>query len=173
MRLFLVPALLVSGGISGAAQIISYYTNWPIGLMVFIGNVPRSSWAGGIWAARACPAHGRPSLPSPVHRPAGAVHPEQVTGDMVLNTIYGGLLLASAWAWSTAVGHQRRFGHPGTSSPGLAFPYPRLPDHRRRRGAGQRLLLTSVALTAWWSFTSRAGGRGCLKAPACSAPPSS
>ncbi len=40
MRLFLVPALLVSGGVSGLAQIINYFTGWPIGLMVFIGNVP-------------------------------------------------------------------------------------------------------------------------------------
>ncbi len=40
MRLFLIPAQLVSGGVSGAAQLINHYTNWPIGLMVFIGNVP-------------------------------------------------------------------------------------------------------------------------------------
>lgn len=40
MRLFLIPALLVSGGVSGLAQIINYFTGWPIGLMVFIGNVP-------------------------------------------------------------------------------------------------------------------------------------
>lgn len=40
MRLFLVPAQLVSGGISGASQLINFYTGWPIGLMVFLGNVP-------------------------------------------------------------------------------------------------------------------------------------
>jgi uncharacterized membrane-anchored protein YitT (DUF2179 family) len=40
MRLFLIPAELVSGGISGIAQILHSFTNWPIGLMVFIGNVP-------------------------------------------------------------------------------------------------------------------------------------
>jgi uncharacterized membrane-anchored protein YitT (DUF2179 family) len=40
MRLFLVPGKLVSGGISGAAQLISHYTDFPIGLMVFLGNVP-------------------------------------------------------------------------------------------------------------------------------------
>jgi uncharacterized membrane-anchored protein YitT (DUF2179 family) len=40
MRLFLIPGLMVSGGISGAAQIIQYYTGWPIGVMVFIGNLP-------------------------------------------------------------------------------------------------------------------------------------
>lgn len=40
MRLFLIPSLLVSGGISGAAQIINYYTGWSIGFMVLLGNIP-------------------------------------------------------------------------------------------------------------------------------------
>ena len=40
LRIFLVPANLASGGISGIAQLINFYTHWPIGLMVFIGNVP-------------------------------------------------------------------------------------------------------------------------------------
>lgn len=40
MRLFLVPAQLVSGGISGAAQIINYFSGWPIGLMTLVGNIP-------------------------------------------------------------------------------------------------------------------------------------
>jgi uncharacterized membrane-anchored protein YitT (DUF2179 family) len=40
LRLFLVPAELASGGISGIAQLINHYTHWSIGLMVFIGNVP-------------------------------------------------------------------------------------------------------------------------------------
>jgi uncharacterized membrane-anchored protein YitT (DUF2179 family) len=40
LRLFLVPANLASGGISGLAQIINYYTGWPIGLMVLLGNLP-------------------------------------------------------------------------------------------------------------------------------------
>jgi uncharacterized membrane-anchored protein YitT (DUF2179 family) len=40
LRLFLVPARLASGGISGIAQVIHHFTDWPIGLMVFIGNLP-------------------------------------------------------------------------------------------------------------------------------------
>jgi len=40
LRLFLVPANLASGGVSGVAQLIHFYTNWPIGLMVLIGNIP-------------------------------------------------------------------------------------------------------------------------------------
>jgi uncharacterized membrane-anchored protein YitT (DUF2179 family) len=40
LRLFLVPAQLASGGISGLSQIINFYTGFPIGVMVFLGNLP-------------------------------------------------------------------------------------------------------------------------------------
>ena len=40
LRLFLVPANLVSGGISGISQLINHFTGWPIGVMVLIGNLP-------------------------------------------------------------------------------------------------------------------------------------
>ncbi len=40
LRLFFIPANLASGGVSGIAQLINHYTNWPIGMMVLIGNIP-------------------------------------------------------------------------------------------------------------------------------------
>ena len=40
LRVFLVPAKLASGGVSGLAQIVNHYTGWPIGLMIFLGNLP-------------------------------------------------------------------------------------------------------------------------------------
>jgi uncharacterized membrane-anchored protein YitT (DUF2179 family) len=40
LRLFLIPADLASGGVSGISQLINHFTGWPIGLMVFIGNLP-------------------------------------------------------------------------------------------------------------------------------------
>jgi uncharacterized membrane-anchored protein YitT (DUF2179 family) len=40
LRVFLIPAKLASGGVSGLSQIINNYTGWPIGLMVLIGNIP-------------------------------------------------------------------------------------------------------------------------------------
>ncbi|PWH11863.1 MAG: hypothetical protein DDG60_16110 [Anaerolineae bacterium] len=40
LRIFFVPANLASGGVSGISQLIHYFTGWPIGLMVFIGNIP-------------------------------------------------------------------------------------------------------------------------------------
>jgi uncharacterized membrane-anchored protein YitT (DUF2179 family) len=59
MRLFLVPAQLVSGGISGIGQIVNSFTGWPIGLMVFLGNIPLFSvglaFPGG---TAICLAHG-------------------------------------------------------------------------------------------------------------------
>jgi uncharacterized membrane-anchored protein YitT (DUF2179 family) len=98
MRLFLVPGKLVSGGISGAAQLISHYTDFPIGLMVFLGNVPLFilgwRYLGG---------------PRFVIRTALAILtfsiltdtlvwfiPERgLTGDLVLNSLYGGLMLGA------------------------------------------------------------------------------
>src|SRR5512142_786573 len=40
LRLFLVPAHLASGGVSGIAQLLNYFTRWPIGMVIFFGNVP-------------------------------------------------------------------------------------------------------------------------------------
>lgn len=40
LRVFFVPANLASGGVSGIAQLLNHFTGWPIGLMVFIGNIP-------------------------------------------------------------------------------------------------------------------------------------
>ncbi|NOY98541.1 MAG: YitT family protein [Chloroflexi bacterium] len=40
LRLFLVPANLASGGVSGISQLVNHVTGWPIGLMVFVGNIP-------------------------------------------------------------------------------------------------------------------------------------
>ncbi|GMV35262.1 MAG: hypothetical protein DCC59_13435 [Chloroflexi bacterium] len=40
LRLFFIPADLASGGVSGVSQLINRFTNWPIGLMVLVGNIP-------------------------------------------------------------------------------------------------------------------------------------
>lgn len=40
LRLFLVPADLASGGVTGISQLINHFTHWPIGVMVLIGNIP-------------------------------------------------------------------------------------------------------------------------------------
>ena len=40
LRLFLIPAKLAGGGVSGVAQLINHFTDWQIGLMVLFGNIP-------------------------------------------------------------------------------------------------------------------------------------
>ncbi len=96
LRLFLIPATLVSGGVSGAAQIINFFTGWPIGLMVFIGNVPLFvlgwRYLGGVrFALRTAAAIASFSFLTDllvVFIPAGGV-----TDDLFLNSIYGGVVL--------------------------------------------------------------------------------
>lgn len=40
LRVFFVPANLASGGVSGISQLVNHFTGWPIGLLVFVGNIP-------------------------------------------------------------------------------------------------------------------------------------
>jgi uncharacterized membrane-anchored protein YitT (DUF2179 family) len=96
MRLFLIPAELVSGGVSGAAQLINHYTQWPIGFMILLGNAPLFilGWrylGGARFALRTGVAVISFSFFTDIltwFLPANGV-----TGDLVLNTLYGGLLL--------------------------------------------------------------------------------
>lgn len=43
-NLFLVPHKLLSGGVSGIAMIVGYYTDWNIGLLYFVFNFPIMLW---------------------------------------------------------------------------------------------------------------------------------
>ncbi len=95
MRLFLVPAMLVSGGISGIAQLLNAYTHWPIGVMIFVGNVPLFflGWqylGGPRFALRTALSIVAFSFFTDflvLFIPNGIVH------DLVLNCLYGGLML--------------------------------------------------------------------------------
>lgn len=96
LRLFLIPADLVSGGISGLAQLIHHYTGFPIGLMVLVGNIPLFvlGWqqlGGPRFAVRTVLSILAFSIFTDVlvlFLPSAGV-----TDDLVLNTIYGGLVL--------------------------------------------------------------------------------
>lgn len=96
MRLFLVPGLLVSGGISGAAQIINHYISFPLGVMIFLGNIPLFilGWrflGGSRFAIRTAFAVTSFSILTDLLvlwlPPAG------LTNDNVLNALFGGVLL--------------------------------------------------------------------------------
>jgi uncharacterized membrane-anchored protein YitT (DUF2179 family) len=98
MRLFLVPSQLVSGGISGTAQLINYYIHWPIGLMVLIGNLPLFflGWqylGGPRFALRTALSIVAFSFFTDLlvwFIPAAGV-----VDDVVLNSLYGGVMLGA------------------------------------------------------------------------------
>ncbi len=95
LRLFLIPGQLVSGGVSGAAQIINFFTGWPVGLMVFIGNLPLFvvGWrnlGGRRFALRTAFAIAVFSFLTDFLAP---YLPQSVTQDLVLNCVYGGVTL--------------------------------------------------------------------------------
>jgi uncharacterized membrane-anchored protein YitT (DUF2179 family) len=96
MRLFLIPGQLVSGGISGAAQIINYYTGWPIGLMVLVGNIPLFllGWrflGGARFAIRTALAIAAFSFLTDFL--ALFIPAQGITQDNFLNALFGGVLL--------------------------------------------------------------------------------
>lgn len=95
MRLFLVPAYLVSGGVSGAAQLINHISDFPIGLTVLLGNIPLFilgwRYLGGLrFALRTAVAIIIFSFFTDFL--VLFISPEGVTDDLVLNSIYGGLM---------------------------------------------------------------------------------
>jgi uncharacterized membrane-anchored protein YitT (DUF2179 family) len=95
LRTFLVPARLASGGISGLAQIINSFTNWPIGIMVLLGNLPLfiMGWrflGGPRFAART--AFAVLSFSILVDIPLPFLPSAGITNDIVLNTLYGGVV---------------------------------------------------------------------------------
>ncbi len=94
LRVFLIPAKLASGGVSGLSQIINHFTGWPIGLMVLIGNIPLFilGWrflGGPRFAARTAFAILNFSILIDV--PLFFLPTNGITGDIVLNALYGGV----------------------------------------------------------------------------------
>src|SRR5512147_979684 len=105
LRLFLVPANLASGGVSGISQLINHFTNWPIGLMVLIGNIPLFllGWrflGGRRFALRTATAITTYSLLTdlllklPMFGPhgAGTILIHDLKGDIFLSALYGAIV---------------------------------------------------------------------------------
>ena len=95
LRIFLLPAKLASGGVSGLSQIINNFTGWPIGVMVILGNIPLFilGWrflGGPRFAARN--AFAILSFSILVDIPMPFLPQEGITGDLVLNSLYGGVV---------------------------------------------------------------------------------
>ncbi len=97
LRLFLVPAELASGGISGISQLINHVTGWPIGLMVFIGNLPLFAlgWrrlGGRRFALRTLVAVVAYSLCIDALLWLPFFPKNGLTDDLVLNSLYGAVV---------------------------------------------------------------------------------
>ena len=98
MRLFLVPSQLLSGGVSAIAQIINSFNGWPIGAMVFIGNLPLFflGWrylGGARFAIRTGVAITAFSIFTDTLvyvLPAGGL-----THDLVLSSVFGGVMFGA------------------------------------------------------------------------------
>ncbi len=93
--LFLVPADLASGGVTGLAQILHHYTGWPIGLMVALFNVPLFAlgWrflGGPRFAVRT--AFSVLVFSALVDGLVRFLPPEGLTHDPMLNVLYGGVI---------------------------------------------------------------------------------
>lgn len=95
LRTFLIPANLVGGGVSGIAQILNHYTGWPIGVIVFLGNVPLFllGWrylGGRRFAMRTAVAVIVYSFF--VDFLARFISPNGITDDLLINALYGAMV---------------------------------------------------------------------------------
>jgi uncharacterized membrane-anchored protein YitT (DUF2179 family) len=97
LRLFLVPAQLASGGLSGISQLINHFTGWPIGLMVFIGNLPLFilGWrflGGSRFTIRTLLSVATYSLFVDALLWLPIFPKDGITNDLVLNSLYGAVV---------------------------------------------------------------------------------
>ncbi len=103
LRLFFVPANLASGGVTGISQLINHFTGWPIGLMIFIGNIPLFllGWrflGGARFAVRTAFAifmySAFTDLLAPLSATSGPAANllRDLQGDIFLNALYGAII---------------------------------------------------------------------------------
>jgi uncharacterized membrane-anchored protein YitT (DUF2179 family) len=95
MDMFLVPGRLAAGGVSGVAQILHRYTGWPIGVMIILGNLPLFilGWrflGGRRFLSRTFLAV---ALYAAMIDLLARYIPQNLTGDSVLNALFGGVFL--------------------------------------------------------------------------------
>jgi uncharacterized membrane-anchored protein YitT (DUF2179 family) len=157
LRVFFVPAELASGGVSGISQLINYFTGWPIGLMVFIGNLPLFflGWrflGGRQFALRTAFAVVTYSLftelilETPLFDANGAATRlvNDLRGDIFLNSLYGAIV--------SGIGYGLVYRARGTS--GGSDILARILNHYRGTPMTQSYLLvdTAVILGAGFVF---------------------
>ncbi|MCB8967102.1 MAG: YitT family protein [Ardenticatenaceae bacterium] len=96
LHLFYIPNQLATGGLTGYAQLINRFTGWPIGVMVFVANIPLFvvGWrylGGRRFLARTIFGSAAFSV---ILDTLSLVLPEGgLTHDFMLNALYGGLVM--------------------------------------------------------------------------------
>jgi uncharacterized membrane-anchored protein YitT (DUF2179 family) len=147
MRLFLIPGLMVSGGISGTAQIINYFTRWPIGVMVLIGNIPLLllGWqylGGRRFALRTAVSVVLFSVFTDLL--SFVLPSEGITQDIVLDAVYGG----------AALGIGLGLVYRGRGTSGGSDVLGRILNHYRGMAISQAYLITDglVVLASGFAF---------------------
>ena len=148
LRLFLVPASLASGGVSGISQIINHFTGFPIGLMTFLGNIPLFiiGWrylGGRRFALRTAYAVTSFSFLTDFlvrYLPANGI-----TQDMTLNALYGGVISGIGFG----------FVYQGRATSGGSDILARILNHWRGISISQSYLITDavVVFMAGLSFS--------------------
>lgn len=141
LRIFFIPANLASGGVSGVAQLINHFTGWPIGMMVFIGNLPLLllGWrylGGRRFALRTAIAIVALSFFTDALLWLPFFPRNGLTNDMVLNSLYGAVV--------AGVGYGLVYRGQGTS--GGSDILARILNHYRGIPITQSYLITDTAV---------------------------
>ena len=94
LNMFLVPANLIAGGITGISQVVNHYTGFPIGVMILIGNIPLFivgwRYLGGVnFAIRTAWSVLAYSILTDVF---SLFLPQHFTEDILLNALFGGVI---------------------------------------------------------------------------------
>jgi uncharacterized membrane-anchored protein YitT (DUF2179 family) len=92
-NLFLIPHQLLSGGLSGVAMIVGYFTNWNIGLVYFLSNLPVLIW-GLVAVGRKFIFYSVISVFFTVwFMQIIPVHSTNLHFDQIISAVFGGVLL--------------------------------------------------------------------------------
>jgi uncharacterized membrane-anchored protein YitT (DUF2179 family) len=92
-NLFLIPHQLLSGGLSGMAMIVGYFTKWNIGMVYFLSNLPVLIW-GLIVVGRKFIVLSTVSVVFTVwFMQLIPLNPPNVSLDQTISAVFGGLLL--------------------------------------------------------------------------------
>lgn len=91
-QFFLYPNAIVTGGVTGVAMIINYFTRFPVGLMTLIINVPLFLYSWKKFGLSFILASLAGTVLSSVMVDLFAMVPFEVTREPLLGAIYGGII---------------------------------------------------------------------------------